>query len=324
MTVPLPWQNTLWRQIVARRNAMPHALLLSGPQGIGKQRFAQQLAAGLLCQAPQHGHSCGECRPCHLHSSGNHPDFLSVEPEKRSIVVDQIRGLIEFSILTRHFKGPKLLLISPAEALNRHAANSLLKVLEEPPAECIFILISHAPGRLPATLRSRCQQLQLRAPTAALALTWMQQQGCAEKEALPALEIAEGSPFRALEMLENDRVTQYQGLLNDILRLIKGQRNPVLVAREWKAIGGEWVVRWMLATIAKLGRYRLLSGHEHDGGELAHAMQKIGERLDLACMLALYQHCLDTRRLQAAAITLNEPLLLEGLAIAWAEAGELR
>ncbi len=323
MTVPLPWQESLWRQIVVRRHAMPHAVLLSGPQGIGKQRFARQLVAGLLCHAPQDGHPCGECRPCHLHASGNHPDFLAVAPEKRSIVVDQIRELIEFTVLTRHFEGLKLVLISPAEALNRHAANSLLKVLEEPPAECIFILVSHAAGRLPATLRSRCQQFQLMVPATEMALVWMREQGCAEAEALPALEIAEGSPIRALEMLENDRVAQYQELLKDILGLIKGQGDPILVAREWQAIGGEWVVRWMLAAIARLGRH-LLAGRRNEELELVPAMQKIGEALDLARMLTLYQLCLDTRRLQAAAITLNEPLLLEGLAIAWAEAGKLR
>ncbi len=324
MTALLPWQNNLWRQIVGRRERMPHALLLSGPQGIGKQHFANHLASALLCQAPQDGHPCGTCRPCRLYSSGNHPDFLAVEPEKRSIMVHQIRELIEFTALTRHFEGAKLVLISPAEALNRHAANSLLKVLEEPPAECIFILISHASGRLPATLRSRCQQLHLAAPPLPMALAWLKEQGCVEEEGRLALEIAEGSPFRALEMLENNRVAQYQDLLKGIHSLISGQEDPLLVAREWKSIGGEWVVPWMLAMTSRLGRHYLLPTRGDDKTDPARAMQKISEGLDLGRLLALYQHCLDTRRLQAAAIPLNEPLLLEGLAIAWAEAGSVR
>lgn len=180
-----------WSQIQADRfqDRLAHALLLSGPAGIGKLQFAETLAASLLCDSPAaNGRACGVCTSCTWHASGNHPDFRRIRPEafedplgeletdkpassvkadrKKSeqIRIDQIRGLESFIQVGSH-RGRRVILIEPAEAMNEATANALLKSLEEPPAGVHFLLVSHAAERLLPTVRSRTRAVPLGVPS---------------------------------------------------------------------------------------------------------------------------------------------------------------
>ncbi|MEE8495041.1 MAG: DNA polymerase III subunit delta' [Xanthomonadales bacterium] len=202
---------------------LAHAFLLSGQTGTGKQGLAMEMAAALLCLENSLP-ACGSCRSCQLLVSGAHPDFriLSFELNKNGklrteIVIDQIRELISFLQLTTTISEKKAALVHPAEVMNRHAANALLKTLEEPPGDAVIILLSHDPSRLAVTLTSRCQKLQVRSPDTDTALAWLLESGVyREAEARSALQAAAGSPLRARAMLSEDGPDHYR-LVNDTL-----------------------------------------------------------------------------------------------------------
>jgi DNA polymerase-3 subunit delta' len=130
-----------------------HAYLLAGPEGGGKQLGARAFAAALLC--PNGG--CGTCRACQLALADRHPNVFLVEPEGRDIHVETVREEIWHpAYRTAPEAGRKVFLIREADRLNPSAADALLKVLEEPPADTVLILLSARPHELPETIVSRC------------------------------------------------------------------------------------------------------------------------------------------------------------------------
>jgi DNA polymerase III subunit delta' len=222
-----PWQTDDWNRLQQLRAQWPHALLLYGQAGIGKLRFAQHLAQGLLCEAPAaNGEPCGACAACNWFVQGNHPDYRSVLPEalaaeaggaaadaddkadaddgkktrapSKEIKIEQVRGLLDFCGVGSHRGGARVVVLYPAEALNVAAANALLKTLEEPPAGVVFLLVSARFDRLLPTIVSRCRQWPMATPPRAAAAHWLAEQGVADAGAL--LAEAGGAPLAALAL----------------------------------------------------------------------------------------------------------------------------
>jgi DNA polymerase-3 subunit delta' len=142
-------------------NRLPHAYLFSGPKGVGKRRVADAVAATIACQKPRTPdlEPCGSCPGCRKAASHNHPDLMVVESQGDNIKINQIRQLqadLKFHTMEA---AAKLAIIDEAHRMTESAANSLLKILEEPSADTHFILVSSLPHRLPATIRSRCQHI---------------------------------------------------------------------------------------------------------------------------------------------------------------------
>ncbi len=195
----------------AMRSArMHHAWLITGPEGIGKATLAFRFARRLFAGAPEGASlALDEGSPVFRRvAAGAHADLRTLAAawdEKRrrqrtEIVIEDVRKVIDFLRLTPAEGGWRVVMVDGAEALNRNAANALLKVLEEPPARAILLLTCAAPGRLPSTIRSRCRRLRL----AALADPAME---ALLARYLPDLDpdararlvtLAEGSPGRAL------------------------------------------------------------------------------------------------------------------------------
>ena len=208
----LPWQRAILASLLSRRAQWPHALLVTGPSGIGKRILAQTLAGALLCEAPgRDGFACGNCASCRYAAGGQHPDLRVVEPLEIDddevkivewIAVDRIRALTRWAEITSHRGGAKVALIVPAERMNEAAANALLKTLEEPASDTHFLLVSHLPGRLPATIASRCQRIAAPRPTRAEARAWLMDQGVADPD--PVLAQANHAPLRALALADPD------------------------------------------------------------------------------------------------------------------------
>ncbi|MBI5040490.1 MAG: DNA polymerase III subunit delta', partial [Gammaproteobacteria bacterium] len=157
MKSPYPWQDTEWAQLRARaaQRRLPHALLVTGPAGVGKCDFADAFARSLLCKHPAgDGSACGNCEACHLVRAGTHPDYLTVTfiEDKTQIGIDQIRELCRALALKSHAGGYKIAIVTPAERMTVEAANSLLKTLEEPTDNTLLMLVTEQPARLPATI----------------------------------------------------------------------------------------------------------------------------------------------------------------------------
>jgi len=234
-----------WLQPVAAEFAerfesgrLAHALLLSGAAGTGKYDLAEEWSASLLCLENRNP-ACGQCRSCQLFSTGAHPDyrFLTFEINEKNgnlrteIVVDQVRSLISSLQLTTTISVRKVALIYPAEALNRSASNALLKTLEEPPGDTVILLVSDDPGRLTATIRSRCQNLLVRLPDRAVALEWLLSAGDYDAEdARAALVAAAGSPLKAQQMLEDGSTAQFRQLRNTLGHLREGAAGSAVAA----------------------------------------------------------------------------------------------
>ena len=204
--------------MLERRGQLPHALLMHGPQGIGKLAYAEAIAHALLCESPgSDGSACGRCTACGWIGQGSHPDFRRLEPEaltgardaeervekkkpSEEIRVEQVRGIEDFIQVTSHRGGAKIVLIHPAETLNANAANALLKNLEEPPPRTYFLLVAHRWHQLLPTIKSRCQQIALPQPSAEAARGWLKEQGLRDPDL--ALAHAGGAPLLAAKLDE--------------------------------------------------------------------------------------------------------------------------
>jgi DNA polymerase III subunit delta' len=210
-----PWQSASWTRLTQHHKSLAHALLIHGKIGIGKRQFAQALSQYLLCDNPINGLACNSCAKCTWFNEGNHPDFILIAPEdgssddestkkttkKTQISVSQIRLLIEKLSLTNHSTNARrIVLICPAEALNVASANALLKALEEPPDNTLFLLVTHQLNRLLPTIISRCQRIAMPLPDKEVAGAWLIQQGIKEVDAL--LAYCGGSPLLALDESE--------------------------------------------------------------------------------------------------------------------------
>lgn len=233
LDVPLPWQRDTWRSLTDRMkdNKLPHGLLITGEAGLGKTLMATAFARLALCRSPADGIACGHCAGCAQFDAGTHPDYnrVEIEEEKSSISVEQIRGLIGDLQLKSGHGGRKVALIGPAEAMSIAAANSLLKTLEEPPADTLLLLVTAAPGRLPATVRSRCQSVALAAPAADVALTWLKARG--QRDDWPVLlGFSGGAPLAALALASTGIETRRQAFFAALARLRNREANPVMLA----------------------------------------------------------------------------------------------
>lgn len=209
----LPWTVPLLRDLFASRASWPHAMLFTGAAGIGKRSVAMHVAQALLCESPRaDGFACGGCAGCRYFVARQHPDMRVLEPSKVDddgevkrldhIPIDKVRELRELVGLTSHRGGNRVALIVPAELMNTAAANALLKTLEEPPPDTFLLLVSHQPGRLPATILSRCRRIALPIPPRDSAIGWLAAQGVAAPAAV--LAQANGAPIAALGLADPD------------------------------------------------------------------------------------------------------------------------
>lgn len=199
----------LWRSFVAGRLA--HALVFTGPSGIGKFRAMRWFAAGLFC-ASGPGEPCGVCGPCKRFASGNHPDLFvldAVAEGEEQIRVGRIarrddegkgHAIEDFLALRALEGGVRVVLVREAERMNEAAQNAFLKTLEEPTAGTLLVLESGAPGQLLATVRSRVVELQLEPLTRAATREVLEQTGLESEEASRLARFFPGSPGRAATM----------------------------------------------------------------------------------------------------------------------------
>jgi DNA polymerase-3 subunit delta' len=262
-----PWQRRIYDQAVAALDSgrLGHAMLLCGPEGLGKRAVIEALAGYVLCQDRREGQACGQCRSCQLFATRSqrdpvetrpdgslaqpdghsaHPDlvFLGYEwrlkptpPRMRTeIVIEQMRQLSEKLEVSATFSS-RIAIVEPADAVNYSAWNAILKTLEEPLPGRYLWLVCANPARLPATIRSRCQRLEFKLPPREEALAWLQTLGHSDASAREALDAARGHPGLADQWLREDGLALRRQVATDLEALVAGRAGAVELAQRWTA-----------------------------------------------------------------------------------------
>lgn len=326
----LPWQDLQWQRMSSMQASarLPHALLLRGPEGVGKVRFARRLVSALLCERRAfQQRPCGDCRSCRLVAADSHPDLHALAPleGKQQIGIDQVRSLIERIGLTPQYGGRKTVVVSPAERMTRAAANTLLKTLEEPPGDALFVLVAHRAGALPATIRSRCQIMDFPVPDADSAKSWLAEQLDSEEAAETALRLAHGAPLNALLQASGGGLEARETILDDLEGLLRGDGDPIASADRWRQLGLVEALYWLLSVVCDLvwlknGR----SAHSLTHSDRGPALQGLARGLDLMGLFRLFDHLVEARRAALGQLNFNEQLTLESVAIECQRSGARR
>ncbi len=227
----------------AESGRVHHAYLLTGPDGVGKRTCGMALAQGLNCRR-EPGVGCGTCRTCTRIAEGMDPDLVLVEPEGKWIRVDQVREVLRRCELGPHESSALVVLVEPADAMNSAAQNALLKSLEEPRPGVVFCLVTSAPHRLAATVRSRCQIVRFGPlPEETVAGLLVDRAGVGQDEADRMAELAEGSVARALYLFERRAREDLVRLEDQLWDLARGAElsQALDLAKELAELGEEFV-----------------------------------------------------------------------------------
>lgn len=252
------WENILGQREPKRRlrrlletDRLPHALLFSGPEGVGKRRTAEALAAALLCSSPAAGHPCGTCESCRAFSRGIHPDFFFVVPEAvgkgaRSIRIEAMRALGSALARPPELAPRQVALIDDAQRMNEAAANSFLKTLEEPTGDVVFLLVTGMRAALLDTVVSRCLEI----PFGPLALPELSEvlrrHGVEAEEAAALAALANGSAGRALALHVEGALRRREEAVSLLARL--PQIPPLSLwaeGKKWGALSREEAGEWL-------------------------------------------------------------------------------
>lgn len=313
-----PWQQSQWQKILQQKLSakLPHALLMSGPQGLGKLDFALRLAHSLLCQAPDdQGVACGDCASCQLIEAATHPDLFILQAEERgkAIKVDDVRQLSSKLNLTSQYGGYQVALIVDAHDMNINASNSLLKTLEEPSSDTVLILVSSNPQKLPVTIRSRCQMIGFNVPETQQALSWLENQNIEQANVL--LNLAHGAPLLVLDLQQGELLDHHKQLINSLLKVAKNQ--PVIEQAELlHKLPLNYLLNWLFDWVQDLIKLHQCG----DSAMLIHREQQaeLKQLATRSSLQGLYEY-LDqlVKNKQLQSIPLNSQLLWEDLLLSW-------
>lgn len=265
---------------------LPHALLFHGVPGVGKLVLAERFAQLLLCEKRGRAtNPCGACEGCRWFLGGNHPDVRYLEPEtiarhstvveegeeegsedgakakkkpSNQIRIEQTRALRGFVNLGSHRAGRRVAIIHPAEDMNTATANSLLKSLEEPPPDAVFLLVSHRPARLLPTIRSRCVPVPVPLPEPKAAAAWLAAQGVRAPDRW--LAFAGGAPLRALDYATGEHGAAIERVLRGIASMDRAALGEVKDRDELEPLAE------VLQKIALDRAFAALSGRTKYGG----------------------------------------------------------
>ena len=322
----LPWQQQNWAHLQAYigQQRIPQALLIIGNKGLGKAHLAHQFAMAVLCLRPQaNGLACGACSRCLLVSANTHPDFIQIQPKEpgKSITIEQIRNLIGRLTLKPQFDSRRLVIVNPAEMMNNAAANAFLKCLEEPTERTSIILVSEKPGKLPATIVSRCQKLTIAMPERAAALLWLVRAADGDgalNDSLPCtLSLAQGAPLLALEYVNDQKTLVLRNsCFADWVAVAEQRKSPVAMAEDWHKQPASALIFWITSWVIDLIKCRYSSNEESlYNPDLAAPLQALAARLEIKGLYKLYDLLLASR--QRLDTPINKQLLFEEIIIQW-------
>lgn len=291
-----PWVSGMLDALALHQQRTPQALMVHGPQGNGRRLLALHYAARLL------GIPASRLLDFALAEAGSegglgHPDFMLLRPlpDKKVITVERVRELLRFLQLKSHQGGSRVAVIWPAEAMNRAAANSLLKTLEEPPAGGYIVLVAASPAALPATVTSRCHRVAMRRPSREQALGWLEETAGTDADWKSLLDVSSGAPLRALELHHARFMEEARQFALDLKQLEAGQLGPVAVAQRWSSCNAEWLIMWLYWWLSSALRQGTRTMDNPAGSS---PLQKTGK---LPTMSTLLQRLSDVEQLRRTA-----------------------
>lgn len=261
-----PWLRAPWESLIrrGRDGRLPTGLLLHGAPGVGKALLSQALVQALLCQRATGAEAaCGECNACRSFVGGVHPEVLGLEPEEagKEILIAAAREATDFLSLSGS-GNLRCVLIRPADAMNTNAANALLKTLEEPPPGAMLILEAAQPARLPATIRSRCQIVEIPTPGATDATQWLLGFADDARAVDEAYAASLGRPLAAREILTDpERMARWEQDREALSTLLGGQGISVMAGSLQRSLPESLIPRIQALLIAA---QRLLVSGEPD------------------------------------------------------------
>ena len=333
-----PWQQDLWKQIVNSPDRLPHAISLSGPEGSGKFDFATVLAKALLCDVKLQG-PCNQCRNCKLFNASTHPDFHLISSESRlsimdktltayaerfldaesarskrktirdSIVISQIRAIIELAYLKPHLSDNKVFVLDPAASMTIEASNSLLKILEEPASRTYLILISSIEQSLLPTIASRCQNMSLSNIDSEVAKQWLKQQGVSEDD-IQAIQLSDIAPLVGLRLIKDDKLKLSGSYIQRVIKLLqRGSEADVLtLAQEGQELGEKQCLNALQLLVFRLIQQSLISGQKSKA--TTPELSNFDAQLDTKKLFSAYDHIVYLRQ-QSRSAGLDKKFMLE-------------
>ncbi|RBP48411.1 hypothetical protein [Arenicella xantha] len=323
-----PWNQEIWQNLTLEPERANHALLFNGDRGLGKQDLAFALAHFVLTDT----HSQSES----LFAAGSHPDLHVVMPEiavqedllgqfakrylethsgkpKRTISIEQIRRLTNSMSTFPHIGSHRVVLIMNAETMNRNASNALLKSLEEPPANTLFVVVSDEVSKLVSTVRSRCSLVNFRPPDRASARAWLEhQQRIPVSDLDTYLSMSNNHPLQAIELFEGGYLESLKAVFSDVNSLWMRRAEVTTVAKSWQQLGALKVLEILQKLATDLVRTRL----SDDPGTLFFPVQQSwvaasSAKLSKTNLLELIDELNYAKRMLAT--TVDELLVLETL-----------
>lgn len=305
----LPWLKSVvdsW-QSGHSQGRPPHAIMLTGTAGTGKRAAAAWFARDRL------GIAGNESLPDYPFSIPEHADLRWIKPpeDKHSIGIDQIRGLVAEISLTSYEGGGKVAVIEPADAMTTSAANSLLKTLEEPPGNTLLVLVVDRPGKLPATIFSRCQRINISAPPEQDGQDWLQKLQPGANWA-KVLQEAGFAPLEAIRALE--RVDETDAMARDFAALADGGAAPLQVAARWAKHDPQFVLGWLSRQIQTCISRATVGNSSGASALVSDSVLKRIDRRKLFCYLDI----INRLRGQPKG-SFNVQLTLECLLIDWSQ-----
>lgn len=315
--VPYPWLAGPWQQLqkAMQSEQLAHAWLLTGSVGLGKRELAWAVAKNVLCVDKIDGqYACGQCASCAQLNSGAHPDFihLTLPDDRQSIPIDSVRQMNNRLSLTKSTSPWSVAIIEPAEAMNRNAANALLKTLEEPTPNTLMLLVTEQPAQLLATIRSRCVQLRCLAPDMASAKTWLSEaQPSLAEQAEVALQYAAGAPLQAASYAETDFLTRRNRFLQALHQLITERQTAVAVASEFKDEPLNDIQAWASHWVTDLLHLQQQTAHTITNADFKQNLSTLSQNIETRKLHSFYQQL--TKFAEHKLSNAQPQLLLENL-----------
>lgn len=259
MNCTYPWYSKQCADLLQMLQCgrLGHALLFSAREWLGAEQLGHDFAKYILCETtPKKTQACDACRSCKLFQAGNHPDFKALNPAdgKKNILIDQVRELLDFYSLKSHYGAGKIVLIFPADSMNRAASNALLKLLEEPPSGALLLLVAHRFAEIPMTVRSRCIRIPCERVEEASSIQWLSAQlPTADQDRVDHLfKQSNGAPLKALAMAKDPNLDQSAAILKSIVDLEQNRAHPLSEAKAFGDLPLEELLDNMISITTQL------------------------------------------------------------------------